>query len=326
MIDLFRAAPHVVLHRGRVVVVKIGGAALAKPAVLRSFARQIAVVQALGSKVVVVHGGGPQTDEMERLLGDTPRHVDGRRVTSAAALRALRLATAGELHGDVVAALAAEGARAVGVSGASAGLLVASRRPPVETSEGVVDYGEVGDLRSVDPAPLLALLDAGFVPVVSPPVSDGKGGFLNVNADVAAARLAVALGAAKLMLVTDVAGILADASDPRSFLSTVSLDQLDALAKSGALRGGMMPKAASIRAALLGGVERVHVVSGADGEAILAELYTNHGAGTLVTREAQTVPAEDENGAGATAQSALHGGAAAPEGALVGGAAKVVGS
>jgi acetylglutamate kinase len=249
MIDLFRAAPHVRLHRGRIVVVKIGGAALAKPATLHAFARQIAVVQALGSKVVVVHGGGPQTDEMERLLGDEPRRVDGRRVTSAAGLRALRLATAGELHGDVVAALAE-----------CCPPLVATRRPPVETSEGVVDYGEVGDVRAVDPAALLALLDAGFVPVVSPPASDGKGGFLNVNADVAAARLAIALSASKLVLVTDVAGILASPDDPRSFLSTISLEQLDALAAGGALRGGMLPKAAAIRTALTGGVERVHVV------------------------------------------------------------------
>jgi acetylglutamate kinase len=282
------------LHRGRIVVVKIGGAALAKPAALRAFARQIAVVHALGSKVVVVHGGGPQTDEMERLLGDEPRHVDGRRVTSPAALRALRLATAGELHGDVVAALAAEGARSVGVSGASAGLLVASRRPPVETSQGIVDYGEVGDLRSIDPAPLLALLEDGLVPVVCPPASDGKGGFLNVNADVAAARLAIALGATKLVLVTDVPGILADPKDPRSLLSTISLEELDALSKDGALRGGMMPKSAAIRAALTGGVPRVHVLSGTDPEAILAELYTNHGAGTLVTLEPQTAPAEEE--------------------------------
>jgi acetylglutamate kinase len=293
MIDLFRAAPHVRLHRGRIVVLKIGGAPLAKPAALRAFARQVAVVHALGSKAVVVHGGGPQTDEMERRLGGEPRRVDGRRVTSAAALRALRLATAGELHGDVVAALAAEGAPAVGVAGASAGLLLAARRPPLETSEGVVDFGEVGDLRALDPAPLHALLDRGFVPVVSPPASDGRGGFLNVNADVAAARLAIALAASKLVLVTDVAGILASPDDPRSFLSTISLAQLEALAKSGAVRGGMLPKTAAIRAALEGGVERVHVVSGTDGEAILAELYTNHGAGTLVTLEPQTAPPQD---------------------------------
>lgn len=314
MIDLFRAAPHVRLHRGRIVVVKIGGAALAKPAALRAFAHQIAVVQALGSKVVVVHGGGPQTDELERFFGDEPRRVDGRRVTSPAALRALRLATAGELHGDVVAALAAEGAQSVGVSGASAGLLVASRRPPVETSEGVVDYGEVGDVRSVDPAPLTALLDAGFVPVVSPPASDGKGGFLNVNADVTAARLAIALGASKLVLVTDVAGILANPDDPQSFLSTISLSELDVLASGGALRGGMLPKAAAIRTALTGGVERVHVVGGTDGEAILAELYTNHGAGTLITLAPQTAPPEDVADA------------SAPEEAFVSVAAKVVGS
>ena len=294
MIDLFRAAPHVRLHRGKTIVVKIGGSTLSKPAARRAFAKQIAVLHALGTRVVVVHGGGPQIDELERTFGGEPRRVDGRRVTSVAALRALRLATAGELHGDVVAALAAEGAPAVGVAGSSAGLLVAARRPPAPTSEGVVDFGEVGDLKSVDPSALVALLDAGHVPVVGPPASDGRGGFLNVNADVAASRLAVALGASKLVLVTDVPGILAAPEDPGSLLSTLSLAQLDSFAERGALRGGMLPKASAIRDALLGGVERVHVVGGTDPEAILAELYTNHGAGTLVTRAPQTAPAEED--------------------------------
>jgi len=305
MIDLFRAAPHARLHRGRTIVVKIGGSTLARPSARLAFARQIAVVHALGSRVVVVHGGGPQTDEVERALGGEPKRVDGRRVTSPTALRALRMATAGELHGDVVAALGAQGAPAIGVAGCSTGLLVAARRPPVTTSEGTVDFGEVGDVKAADPAPLLALLDAGFVPVVGPPVSDGRGGFLNVNADVTAARLAIALRASKLVLVTDVPGILSAPDDPRSLLSTRTLPQLDAMAHSGALRGGMLPKAAAIRAALTAGVERVHVVGGADPEAILAELYTNHGAGTLVTLEPQSAPADDDDPADAADGAAV---------------------
>jgi acetylglutamate kinase len=294
MTDLFRAAPHVRLHRGKVFVVKAGGGTIAKPAAIRQFARQAAVVHALGARIVVVHGGGPQTDALQRLLGEEPRMVDGRRVTTATAMRALRMATAGELSGEVVAALAAEGAPAVGVSGASSGLLVAKRRAPARTSEGLVDFGEVGDVQSVDPRPLCALLDGGYVPVVCPPAGDGSGGFLNVNADLTAASIAVALGAAKLVMLTGAPGILGNPSDPSSLLSALSLAELDALEESGALRAGMRVKAAAIRAALYGGVGRVHVVSGSDPEALLQELYTTQGAGTLVTREPEKAPEPEQ--------------------------------
>jgi acetylglutamate kinase len=290
MTDLFKAAPHVRLHRGKTFVIKAGGGTIAKAAAMRQLAKQVAVVHALGARVVVVHGGGPQTDALQRMLGDEPRMVDGRRVTTAAAMRALRMATAGELNGELVAALVAEGAPAVGVSGASAGLLVAKRRPPTRTSEGVVDFGEVGDLQSVDPKPLLALVDAGFIPVVCPPAGDGGGNFLNVNADLTAAALSVALGAAKLVMLTGAPGVLSNPSDPGSLLSALSLAELDSLEESGALRGGMRVKAAAIRAALYGGVGRVHIVSGSDGQALLQELYTTQGAGTLVTREPEKAP------------------------------------
>lgn len=290
MTDLFKAAPHVRLHRGRTFVIKAGGGTIAKPAAIRAFARQIAVVHALGARIVVVHGGGPQTDALQRMLGEEPRMVDGRRVTTPTAMRALRMATAGELNGEVVASLVAEGAPAVGVSGASSGLLVAKRRAPTRTSQGVVDFGEVGDVQSVDPKPLLALIDGGFVPVVCPPAGDGHGSFLNVNADLTAASIAIALGAAKLVMLTGAPGILSNPEDPNSLLSALSIGELDSMEESGALRGGMRVKAAAIRAALYGGVGRVHVVSGGDGESLLQELYTTQGAGTLVTREPEKAP------------------------------------
>jgi acetylglutamate kinase len=293
-LDLFRAAPHVRLHKGRTIVIKAGGGSLARPQQLRQLARQLGVVQALGSKLVLVHGGGPQTDALQRALGEEPRMVDGRRVTTQTALRALRMATAGELAGDVVGALAAEEVPAVGVSGASAGLLVARRRPPMETSRGKIDFGEVGDLVSIDPAPLVALLEKGFLPVVSPPASDGAGLHLNVNADLTAAALAVALGAAKLVLLTGAPGILSVPSDPASVVSALSVRELEALEAEGALQDGMRVKAAAIRQALQGGVPRVHVVSGSDPDALLRELYTTQGAGTLVTLEPEQAPVAPE--------------------------------
>lgn len=301
MIDLFKAAPHIRLHRGATMVIKVGGGALARPANVRAFARQISILQALGARVVIVHGGGPQTDALQRLLGEEPRMVDGRRVTSPVGLRALRMATMGELNSELAAALTAEGAPAVGLCGASGHVLEAARRKPIVTSEGVVDFGEVGDLEATDPTLLTTLLDKGFVPVVAPPAGDGQGGFLNVNADLAAASIAVAMKARKLVLATGAPGILRDANDPHSLVSALTLPDLIGMEASGALQAGMKVKAKAIRLALEGGVGRVHVVSGSDPEALLVELYTTQGAGTLVTREPERAPEPAVSLSGASA-------------------------
>lgn len=295
MIDLVRAAPHIALHRGKTFVIKIGGEPLAQRVLRRQLAQEIAAIHSLGSRIVLVHGGGPQTDTVQRSLGEEPRMVGGKRVTTPLALRALCMATAGELHGQLLAELAAAGVPAAGLAGASAGLLVARKRPPVETEQGTVDFGAVGDLVAVDALALRALLDAGRVPVVSPPASDGAGGLLNVNADFMAAGIASALGAAKLVLVTGAPGILMDPTNPASLVSALALADLGELEKAGKVRGGMLAKATAIRRAIEGGVARVHVVSGLDPTALLIELYTNHGAGTLVTREREeALPAELE--------------------------------
>jgi len=281
--ELHRAAPHVRAQRGKTLVVKIGGACLARPRLLRAFAEQLAVVQALGARPVVVHGGGPQTDALLRQLGEQPRKVDGRRVTSPQALQALQWTVGGELNGALAAAISAAGATAAGVGAAA--LVTATRRPPVKTTEGLTDFGQVGDVTAVDPAPALGLLEAGVVPVIGPPAGDGDGGFLNVNADSLAAALAVALVAEKLVLLSDVGGVRRDPADAESLISTLSLAQLEQLGAGGALVGGMAVKATAVAEALRGGVPRVHLVSGLDPEALLVELYTNHGAGTLVTAE-----------------------------------------
>jgi acetylglutamate kinase len=290
MKDLFKAAPYVRMHKDRVVVVKVGGATIAKPALLKQLARQIAVIHALGARVVVVHGGGPQIDQLQRMLGEEPRMIDGRRVTSAVALRALRLAMAGELNGDLSAALLEQGTPAIGIVAGSCGALVARRRAPMKTTQGLVDFGEVGDLTTVDVSTIVSMLDAGRVPVVAPIASDGAGGSLNINADLAAAALAGALGASKLVLVTSAPGILRSVTDPGSLVSALSLAELADLEAAGSFEGGMRVKAQAIRAALDRGVLRVHVVSGLDPEALLVELYTTHGSGTLVTREPERAP------------------------------------
>lgn len=183
--NLRRAAPFLRRHRGRLFVVKIGGSSLARPAALAALAEELALVEALGARLVLVHGSGPQTDALQRFLGEEPRKLDGRRVTTPTALRALRLATQGELAGELAAALCAHGARALAVGAASGGILVARRRPPVVRAGEEIDFGLVGDVVSVDASALEALLEQGFVPVLAPPAADVAGGFLNVNADAA---------------------------------------------------------------------------------------------------------------------------------------------
>jgi len=292
VIDLVKAAPYVRLHRGKVFVIKIGGACLARPGLRRALAAEIALVELLGSRVVVVHGSGPQTDQLQEQLGEVAQKIDGRRVTSALGLRALRQATVGELNGDLAAALTTAGASAVGLSAGTGGILVARKREPVVTEHGVVDFGEVGDVTSVNTDPLFALLDAGVVPVLSPPAADGHGGFLNVNADIAAAHIAVALGAAKLVLVTSTPGIMTASNDPDSLASTLTGTQLAELERGEALRDGMRVKASAIQLALGGGVSLVHVVSGLVAGALLGELYTTNGTGTLVMAESEPAAAE----------------------------------
>lgn len=285
MNTLLQAAPHVRLQRGRILVVKIGGGSLRRKRDLNIFVQQLATVHALGARPVVVHGGGPQADALMERLGEQATMIDGRRVTTPAALEAVNMVIAGEINTQLAAALTAAGAPALGICAASAGIVRAHRRPPIQTSVGETDFGLVGEVESVDVTALHALLDAGQVPVICPPVADAEGACLNLNADTLAAELAQALGAAKLILVTGAPGVLRDANDPMSVVSVLSLAELMELSAQGSLEEGMKVKASAIGAALSGGVGSVHVIGGRDPQALLVELYTNHGAGTMITAQ-----------------------------------------
>jgi len=285
-LDLVRAAEHVRQHQGRTFVVKVGGACLAKPRYIRRVAEQLACVHALGARLVVVHGAGPQANDGQRALGEEPVFVDGRRITTPAALEALTT-SAKELSLALSEALEARGSDTVLFSDCAN----ATKRPPMETSEGMIDFGLVGDIASVDAEAVKQKLDEGLIPLVAPPAPDGSGGSLNVNADLLAAQFATSLGAAKLVLLTSAAGVLADPTDPHSAISVLSLADLLARRTDGSVAGGMHVKTAAIETAMSGGIERVHVVNGMDEDSLLVELYTNQGAGTLILAEAEGVTA-----------------------------------
>ena len=300
---LRQAMPYIRLFKGKTFVVKVGGAALggdagsrpsvaeAPPRAMVAVLEQVHVLHQVGIRVVLVHGGGPQSTALSRALGAERRFVAGRRITDDAALEVAALVLNGAVNTRLLAACRAVGLPAVGLSGVAAGLILARRRGPVTVpvaADGgtVVDYGHVGDVEAVDPAVLETLLAAGMVPVVSPLSADESGALLNVNADTAAAALAVALRAEKLLVLTGAPGILERPGDPSSLVSLTDLAGLARLRERGCLEDGMLPKASSIEAALRGGVRRVHIVGAAVPDGLLAEVFTNEGAGTLVVADA----------------------------------------
>jgi acetylglutamate kinase len=287
------AAPYIRLYKGKTFVIKAGGAVFGDIARTRALIEQIAILHHLGIRVVLVHGGGPQLDEMQRSLGIEPRMVRGRRVTDDKSIDATTMVLNGLINTRILAACRELGIDAVGLSGVDAGLVRANRRPPVKVDDESVDYGFVGDIASIDTTVLRKQLDAGLMPVVSPVSSDDAGVVLNINADTVAASIGAALGAEKLILCTGAPGILERRDDPRSLVSYTDLAGLRRLEQSGSLEGGMLPKASAIEAAIRGGVRRVHVISFDVRDSVLAEVFTNEGTGTLIVADIKALtPAE----------------------------------
>jgi acetylglutamate kinase len=288
------AAPYIHMYKGKVFVIKTGGGAFRDGATMRAFMEQVAILHHLGIRVVLIHGGGPQLDAVASKLGVQTRMVQGRRVTDAGALDVACMVLNGLINTRLLGLCREFGIAAVGISGVDAGLVKAHRRAPVTLASGeVVDYGMVGDIEGVDASVLTRLLDAGFLPVVSPLSSDATGHLLNVNADTVAAAIGSALVAEKLILCTGAAGILERLDDPHSLISYTDVEGLRRLREEGALTDGMLPKSSAIETAIRGGVRRVHVISYAAADALLAEIFTNEGTGTLVVADTKALsPAE----------------------------------
>ena len=289
------AAPYIRMYKGKVFVVKVGGGLFADKSATRAFLEQVAILHQVGIRVVLVHGGGPQLDEMQRSLGLQPQMVHGRRVTDGKTIEVTVMVLNGLLNTQLLAMCKELEINAVGYSGVDAGLVTVHKRAPVQQKDGsTVDYGFVGDVDAVNPEVLRQALDAGFMPVVSPLCADDAGNVLNVNADTVAAAIGAALGAEKLLLCTGAPGILENIADPRSIVSYTDLEGLEKLQASGSLADGMLPKASAIEAAIKGGVRRVHVVSFKNPDALLAEVFTNEGTGTLIVEDIDALSAAEQ--------------------------------
>ncbi len=280
------------LYRDQVFVIKLGGEVVASPEALDEVAIQIALLESLSIRVVVVHGGGPQASALSRRLGLEPEIVAGRRVTSPEVLEVAKMVYGGSINVDILAALRAHGVPAVGLSGIDAGLVTTRRRPPVpvrddDGSERLVDFGEVGDVVAVDPSLIELLLPRGYVPVVASLAADGEGKPLNINADTLAEALARALAAKKLIYLTGAPGLLRDPDDPSSLVAFAGPEDLEAMLAAGTVRGGMRPKVEACLRAVAGGVRRTHIIDGRVPDALLVEVFTGSGSGTMIVAEVE---------------------------------------
>lgn len=284
-IMLKQAIPYIRMYKGKIFVVKVGGRVVARKEMLDALVEDVCLLQQVGIRVVLVHGGGSQATDLSKRLGLEPKLVDGRRVTDAQTLEVAKMVYAGTLNVDILATFRAHETGAVGLSGVDAGLVVAKKR-----AAGAVDYGFVGDIESVDPKVLVTLLDAGMTPVVACLGADAEGGVLNINADSVAEAVARALKAEKLVVVTDTEGILKDVGNPSSLVSYTDCDEIETLKNSGRLTGGMLPKVDACVRALKGGVRRTHIINGLKPGALMREVFTNAGCGTMIVekRERQT--------------------------------------
>ena len=274
---LIEALPFIREFWGKTIVVKYGGNAMTDPSLAESFAADIVLLHSVGIRVVVVHGGGPQIGDLLERLGMASEFKDGLRVTDADTLDVARMVLVGKVNRDIVASINIHGPLAVGLSGEDGGLIQANLRDP--------ELGFVGDIASVDPTVLKSAIADNAVPVVATIGSDALGQAYNVNADTAAAAIAVALGAEKLIYLTDIEGLRANKDDASSIIRRTTAAEISRLMADGSIDGGMIPKMESCVEAITSGVSRCHILDGRIPHVLLIELFTIAGVGTMITAE-----------------------------------------
>ncbi len=282
---LVEALPYIKEFYGSCMVIKIGGHAMVNEKVLESTIKDILLLYFVGIKPIVVHGGGPEITEKMEKLGIKPKFVDGLRVTDRETMEIVEMVLDGKINSKIVTTFIQYGGRAVGLSGKD-GLLIIARKKIIRKKKNgeeiEIDLGFVGETEYVNPEILRVLIDHGYIPVISPVASDLEGNTYNINADIVAGHIASAIRAKKLIMLTDVPGILKDLNDPNSLISRMHVRDLEKMLEEGRIAGGMIPKVEAVLKALKGGVERAHIIDGSKEHAILLELFTREGIGTMV--------------------------------------------
>lgn len=272
---LVDALPYIQKYRGRVIVVKYGGNAMTSETLKDAVMSDIVLLSLIGIKVVLVHGGGPEINAMLRKVGKESRFVDGLRYTDAETVDIVKMVLSGKVNKDLVTLLSTHGGRAIGLCGADGNMLVCHKK------QGKVDLGYVGEIDRVDVRPIADVLDAGYIPVIATVGVDENGQSYNVNADTAAARIASALSAADLLLMTDIRGLLRDKDDEATLIPEVRVSNVPALVRQGVIQGGMIPKVECCVEAVRRGVDKAFIIDGRIPHSLLIELFSSAGIGTM---------------------------------------------
>ena len=282
---LVEALPYIKEFHGTVMVIKIGGHAIVDDRVLEETIRDIILLYFVGIKPIVVHGGGPEISEKMEKLGLKPKFVEGLRVTDRETMEVVEMVLDGKINSKIVTTFIRLGGKAVGLSGRD-GLMIVARKKEMKMRKGdeeiIVDLGFVGEAEYVNPEILRILLGNGFIPVISPVATDLAGNTYNLNADTVAGDIAASIKAKKLIMLTDVPGILLDPENKGTVISNMKLKDLENLYREGIIKGGMIPKVEAIIKSLRSGVERAHIVDGSRPHSILLELFTKGGVGTMI--------------------------------------------
>jgi acetylglutamate kinase len=278
---LAEAMPYIRRFHGRILVIKYGGNAMTDPLLKQSFARDVVLLKLVGMNPVVVHGGGPQIEQLLSRVGKKGEFVQGMRVTDSETMDIVEMVLAGQVNKEIVELINSAGGRAVGLTGQDGGLIRARKlRMTLPEQPGEeVDIGQVGEIESIDPAVLHTLTSSGFIPVIAPIGSGAEGETYNINADVVAGKVAEVLKAEKLVLLTNTAGVL-DKSG--KLLTGLTARRIDELFADGTISGGMLPKISSALDAAKAGVNSVHIVDGRVDHCLLLEIMTDHGVGTMI--------------------------------------------
>ena len=274
---LTAALPYIKRYNGEIVVVKYGGNAMIDETLKQQVMEDVALLWLIGVKVVLVHGGGPEISDMMNKLGKKPEFVNGLRVTDKETVDIVQMVLAGKVNKNLVTLLQMKGGHAVGLSGMDGGIIEAKVKDE--------RLGFVGEITKIRTQPITDLLEKNYIPVISTVASDHQGNVYNINGDTAAAFIAGALGAARLIMMTDVAGILRDKDDPASLIPHLTVSEAHELYKEGVISGGMIPKVDCCIEAIRAGVQNVTIMDGRIPHAILMELLTDEGAGTMVMGE-----------------------------------------
>jgi len=289
-LDLLREAlPYIRRFKGKTFVVKLSGKVTEDRVGLISLAEELALMHQVGIRLCVVHGGGKQLSDLAKVMGVEQTIIEGRRVTDDATLEMAKMIFAGKINTDILSALRHRGVEAVGLSGVDGNIVHAERRPPKEimnreTGEKEhVDFGNVGDILEINARLLTVLLDQGYLPVISSLGADAAGTVFNINADTIASEIAIQLQAEKLVLLSDVDGIYLRAGDPDTKLSRLTADEAEDLIRQGSATAGMIPKLQSIVELLRRGVKSAHIINGTARNALLAEVFTDKGTGTMIS-------------------------------------------